>query len=192
MDDALYLNLLYKITEGGVHDESLDAFCVEHFFRSLIKDGKPSWDTYFLNMAKLIATRSIDPNTKCGCVIVDKKNRVLSVGYNGPLQGIDDSLVPLTRPAKYFALFHAEESAILFCKGEMEDGTAYITGRPCARCTRMLLQKGIARIICGGQMAKCIDEGDENASTMMLAATGVKLEFREQDGSIYFNREDAP
>ena len=192
MDDKTYQEVWGAYIKKPIKEEMLDALCVEHFFRSLTRDGKPSWDTYFLNMAKLAATRSIDPSTKCGCVIVDNQYRVLSLGYNGPIQGIDDSLVPLTRPSKYSWFGHAEEHAILFCKAETNGGTAYITGRPCARCTRMLLQKGIARIICGNQLAKCVDEDDAKASTTMLAAKNVPLAFREQHGSIYLDGKNHP
>ena len=39
--------------------------------------NRPKWDIYFLEMAKLASKRSPDSQTKCGCVIVDDKNRLL-------------------------------------------------------------------------------------------------------------------
>ena len=33
-------------------------------------DESLSWDAYFLEMARLVASKSRDPSTKCGCVIV--------------------------------------------------------------------------------------------------------------------------
>ena len=42
-----------------------------------------SWDEYFMGIAHLSAMRSKDPNTKVGACIVDKNNKILSVGYNG-------------------------------------------------------------------------------------------------------------
>jgi hypothetical protein len=43
----------------------------------------PSWNEYFIEIAKVTAKRSKDPSTQTGCVIVDKNNRPISFGYNG-------------------------------------------------------------------------------------------------------------
>ena len=42
-----------------------------------------TWDEYFMAIAKLSAMRSKDPSTQVGACIVDKNNRILSIGYNG-------------------------------------------------------------------------------------------------------------
>ena len=42
-----------------------------------------NWDDYFINIANEIATRSKDPSTQVGAVIVDEKHRPVSFGYNG-------------------------------------------------------------------------------------------------------------
>ena len=44
-----------------------------------------SRDQYFINIAHEVASRSKDPSTKVGCVIVDEKHRPISFGYNGYL-----------------------------------------------------------------------------------------------------------
>jgi dCMP deaminase len=36
------------------------------------------WDNYFINIADEVATRSKDPSTQVGAVIVDKKHRPVS------------------------------------------------------------------------------------------------------------------
>jgi dCMP deaminase len=41
------------------------------------------WDHYFINIADEVATRSKDPSTQVGAVIVDKNHRPVSFGYNG-------------------------------------------------------------------------------------------------------------
>ena len=46
------------------------------------KKPVPSWDEYFIEIAKVTAKRSKDPSTQTGCVIVDKNNRPISFGYN--------------------------------------------------------------------------------------------------------------
>lgn len=138
------------------------------FLNKFIEKGKPDWDTYFLWMAKLVSTRSIDPSTKHGCIIVDNFNRILSTGYNGPIKHVDDSHIPIERPDKYYYFAHSEENAIIFCQSSMYASKVYITGRPCARCTRMMIQKDVSKIIHGNVESKCINEDDLKASTIML------------------------
>lgn len=41
------------------------------------------WDEFFMGISKLAAARSKDPSTQVGACIVDKENRILSIGYNG-------------------------------------------------------------------------------------------------------------
>jgi dCMP deaminase len=55
--------------------------------------SRPDWDTYFMDMAYLVARRSIDKSTKVGCVITKNKS-VISTGYNSPPRGMIDSEVP--------------------------------------------------------------------------------------------------
>lgn len=135
------------------------------YFERLKSQPKPSWDKYFMRMAALASTRSIDPSSKCGCVITDQNNIILSVGYNGPVQGMDDSKIPLTRPEKYYYFAHAEENAILFCNNNISKSTAYVNSKPCSRCTRMMAQKGVKNIVYGNLKTKCCsDEIDTMAS----------------------------
>ena len=112
--------------------------------------SKPLYTDYFLTIAYLVAMRSIDPSTKCGAVLVSADKRILSTGYNGPLRGANDSKVPLTRPDKYPHMIHAEENCLLAYNGSFQDlegSTMYVTGKPCHKCLRMILQKGIHNIV---------------------------------------------
>ena len=43
---------------------------------------RPSWDEYFVNIAKLTSERSNCIKRKVGCILV-KDKRILSLGYNG-------------------------------------------------------------------------------------------------------------
>lgn len=132
---------------------------------------KPDWDSYYVAMAYLVSVRSIDPSSKCGCVIVSKENRVLTTGYNGPLRGSVDEEIPLTRPDRYFHFIHSEENALLAYGGSYQDiqgATAYLTGPPCHVCLRMMLQKGIARIVYGDQSIKCVNDEDRRNREIML------------------------
>lgn len=134
-------------------------------------ETRPSWDIYYLTIAFIVAQRSFDPSTKCGCVIVSRFNNILSTGYNGPLSRSNDDNVPLERPEKYYALLHAEENSLLAYNGshyDIQNATAYITTAPCHKCLRMLLQKGITRIVSGPQITKVVDQNDLNAQKLML------------------------
>jgi deoxycytidylate deaminase len=113
-------------------------------------DERPDWDEFYLALCFVLAQKSIDPSTVHGSLLVSKDKKILSAGYNGPLSGIEDSLVPLTRPDKYKHIIHSEENLLLSYNGNAEDligSTIYITGVPCHRCLRMLLQKGIRRFV---------------------------------------------
>jgi len=72
-----------------------------------------TWREYYLSLAFLISLRSFDPSSRCGCVIVDQNNRILSTGYNGPIKQSIDEHIPLTRPQRYHHMIHAEENALL-------------------------------------------------------------------------------
>jgi dCMP deaminase len=154
------LEKVYKVSEDT--DRVLESL------KNKAQSERPNWDLYFIAQCFLISNRSPD-STKNGAIIVDKDNRVLSQGYNGHISGIDDSLIPNTRPEKYPFRIHAEENAILFLNQPIFEGTKiYVTGRPCHKCTRMILQKGIRTIIYGPQESVCVDGEDVKASQKMI------------------------
>lgn len=130
--------------------------------------GRPDWDSYLLAIAVLIATRSHDPDTKHGAVVVDADHRILGLGYNGLPRGGDESRYPTSRPDKYPYMVHAELNAILNCAHHPEDGTIYVTGCPCTRCMLAIIQAGIARVIYGNQLSDSVG-ADEQAGIALLA-----------------------
>lgn len=132
------------------------------------------WDRYWINHAILAATKSKDPSTQVGCVIVSQDNQLLSTGYNGFARGIadtednyynvysywdqDERMPPKQpfdrwqRPQKYSWCEHSERNACYNAAryGIMLKGSkAYMNWepRPCADCTRALIQSGIVEII---------------------------------------------
>ena len=56
-----------------------------------------SWDEYFMGIAILSAQRSKDPNSQVGACIVNKNNKILSMGYNGFPIGCQDDEMPWER-----------------------------------------------------------------------------------------------
>ena len=107
-----------------------------------------NWDKRFLDLAEHVAGWSKDPSTQVGCVIVNDKRVVVGLGYNGFPRGVEDTPERLNdRPTKYLMVQHAEVNAILNGSGATQGATAYVTHAPCANCTGVLIQAGIARIV---------------------------------------------
>ena len=106
------------------------------------------WDEYFMSIAETVATRSKDTSTKVGCVIVDKNKRVVSLGYNGLVQGADESKMTLSeRPMKYYFAIHAEMNAVLFAHQELTGCTMYNPIATCENCLKYCLQAGVKRFV---------------------------------------------
>lgn len=136
-----------------------------------------SWDEYFIRMAELVASRSKDPSTKVGCVVVSYDNTVLSTGYNGLPRGVLDLPERMERPVKYLWTAHAEENAVAQAarNGISLDGaTAYVTHSPCCRCARALIQAGILHIVVApGQTSMPQEEFD--VAAQMFAEVGIEV-----------------
>jgi dCMP deaminase len=112
-----------------------------------IAHSRPSWTDYFLGLAKVISQRSHDSQTQHGCVITDKNNRILGVGYNGFARGLNDDTLPNTRPEKYPWMIHAERNALSNCVVRPDNGIAYVTGQCCNDCIMALWQEGVSSVI---------------------------------------------
>lgn len=135
------------------------------------------WRDRFLGLAAHVATWSKDPSTRVGAVIADGRQRVVSVGFNGPPRGTDDSTVS-DRDRKLLRTLHAEENAILFAQRDLAGCTIYVTHPPCAHCAALIVQAGIGRVVHAvaaqafeGRWADQLDE-----ARAMLAEAGVILE----------------
>lgn len=139
---------------------------------------RPTWDEYYLQGAEWVSSRSPDLETKHGCIIVDDSHRVVSLGYNGPVSGVDHAEVPTKRPDKYQWMIHAEDNAVSFAKQNLAGCTAYITGFPCVQCTRRMLQAGISRIVCGHRNSSSISIEERETCEKMASLVGVKIEIR--------------
>jgi dCMP deaminase len=109
------------------------------------------WDRRFLALAREISTWSKDPNTKVGAVIVSSDRRIVSVGYNGLSQYIEDSLDILNnRELKLQVVLHAEENAVLNCldRNSLWGSTIYTYPMPpCAHCSSVLIQAGVMGLV---------------------------------------------
>ena len=111
-------------------------------------DKQREWDEYFMQIAEAVAIKSKDPSSKMGCVIVDAKKRVVSLGYNGMLQGADESKMTLSeRPMKYYFAIHSEMNALIFAHQDLTGCTLYNKVATCENCLKYCLQAGIKRFV---------------------------------------------
>lgn len=138
-----------------------------------------NWDEYFMGIALLSSYRSKDPNTQVGACIVNDKNRIMSVGYNGFPYGCDDDEFPWERcgdayDTKYPYVCHAELNAILNNRGaNLEGAKIYVALFPCNECAKAIIQSGIKEVVYLSD--KYADTMATRASKRMFNAAGVKL-----------------
>lgn len=137
-----------------------------------------SWNDYFMGLAHLSALRSKDPNTQVGACIVDKDNKVVSIGYNGMPTGCKDEDYPWQREGgfldtKYAFVVHAELNAILNASRSVNDCSIYVSLFPCNECAKAIIQSGIKKIVYESDK---YDGTDGNlASKKMLRDAGIEL-----------------
>lgn len=105
-------------------------------------DRHHRWNQYFMQLAVTAASKSKDPSSQVGAVIVDPQRRVVSIGFNGPPRGTDDSALA-DRERKLLRVLHAEANAILFAQRSLQGHSIYVTHHPCASCAAMIVQAGI-------------------------------------------------
>lgn len=106
-----------------------------------------SRDDYYMGLAFWIASKSKDPNTQVGSVIVGADNSPVSTGYNGPPAAVPDELVNWSRPFKYDLVRHSESNAIRYAKTSLVGATLYVTAPPCKKCMLEIVSERISRVI---------------------------------------------
>ena len=106
------------------------------------------WCGRFMELAEHVAQWSKDPSTKVGCVIVDKQNRVVSLGFNGFPRGVrDHDLRYMDKETKYLFVAHAERNALDNALLSVEGCTLYSPLLPCNECAKSIIQKGIKKVV---------------------------------------------
>lgn len=117
-----------------------------------------SWDETFMNLALLVAQRTACRYHIVGAVFVDERNRIISMGYNGPSEGdyhcnevgcakVDGN--PVTKKLERCRGVHAEINGIINAKdsSRLMGGTVYSTVLPCYDCMKALNNVGIKQIV---------------------------------------------
>lgn len=129
-------------------------------------ESRPSWDNYFLEIARAVALRADCSRRRIGALVVDQNHRIVSTGYNGPPAGDRGCLTANACPRGRSTVpagssydtgegaciaIHAEQNALLYAgqKG-CKDNTLYITDRPCDGCWRFIRASGVSRTVWPG------------------------------------------
>jgi dCMP deaminase len=120
---------------------------------------RPSWDEYFMNIAKVVAMRSNCMKRKVAAIIV-KDKRVISTGYNGTPRGARNcneggcsrcnSMAESGTALDECLCCHGEENAITqaaYHGTSLKGSTLYTTLAPCLQCTKMIINSGIVEVV---------------------------------------------
>ncbi len=129
---------------------------------------RPDWNTYFIEIAKVVSTRSTCLRRQYGAVIV-KDKVIIGTGYNGSPRGYANCLdtakctrkelnIPSGERYELCEAVHAEQNAIINSPPErMKDATIYVAGfeedrsfadgKPCLLCARMIKNAQIKDVV---------------------------------------------
>ncbi len=131
--------------------------------------------------AYLIASKSKDPRTQIGAVIV-QNNEIVSSGYNGfPRKVVDSADRYSDRDFKNAIVRHAEENA---CFNACRSGrgilntTLYTQGFPCHRCLGAIVQCGLKEVVIHsqfGQLENAFWSKNFHYSKLQLEESGIFL-----------------
>lgn len=159
------------------------------------KHVRPSWDEYFMNIAKQVGTRGTCDRGRVGCVIV-KDKKIISTGYVGSPAGVRhcDEVGHEMHTVDYgngdvhrhcVRTAHAETNAIVQAARfgiSTEGGTLYCMMVPCYTCAKNIINAGIKRIVCekdyhGGKRSK---EIFTEAKVELVLLSGDLMQYADQ------------
>ena len=127
--------------------------------RLLTTTQRPGWDQYFMDIARVVASRSNCMKRKVAAVIVLDK-RIISTGYNGTPRGTKNcneggcprcnNLATSGTGLDECLCSHGEENAIVqasYHGVSLKDATIYSTFAPCLMCAKMIINSGIREVV---------------------------------------------
>lgn len=149
------------------------------------KSKRPTWDEYFMAMAKVARTRSTCIRLKVGAVIV-KDKRVIATGYSDTPQSVpncgeggcercdkrEKGIYQANEQKDKCICVHAEQNVLLqsaYHGVSTKDSTIYSTVTPCNNCAKMLINAGVTRVVISEDYSD--DEG-----VKLLRVAGVTVE----------------
>jgi dCMP deaminase len=149
---------------------------------------RPSWDQYFMDITRLVATRSTCLRRQVGAILVKERN-ILATGYNGVPSGISHCgatgclrerlRVPSGERHELCRGLHAEQNAIIQAARHginIDGATLYCTTMPCIICTKMIINAGIRAIVYGEGYA-------DDLAREMITESGIgTMHFTDNSG----------
>jgi len=114
---------------------------------------RTDWDSYFMEIAKVVASRATCDRKLVGAVLV-RDRIILSTGYNGSIRGMPhcDEVGHMMENGHCVATIHAEANAVLQAARNgvrIEGADLYTTASPCWPCFKMVANAGVKRIVYG-------------------------------------------
>ena len=116
-------------------------------------DRRASWDEYFMNIARMVATRATCDRKHVGAVLV-RDRTLLSTGYNGSIRGLGHCSEDghMMEEGHCVRTVHAEANAIIQAAKNgvaIEGSDIYTTASPCWPCFKLIANSGVKRIVFG-------------------------------------------
>lgn len=126
---------------------------------------RKDWDTYFMDIAYMVSTRSLCSRRHVGAVLVQGK-KLLGTAYNGAPMGVPDCSEAgcmiaeqyevewvdgeeqMVKKERCIRTIHAEQNLLLFTdRADREGSSVYVTDQPCWTCANMLANSGVKEIV---------------------------------------------
>ncbi|MCP4713787.1 MAG: dCMP deaminase family protein [Deltaproteobacteria bacterium] len=153
------------------------------------QEHRPEWTEYFMDIARLVSRRATCTRRKVGAVLV-KDTRLLASGYNGAPAGLEHCAargclrrklnVPSGQRHELCRGLHAEQNAIIqaaYHGISIAGATLYCTTQPCSICMKMLINAGIARIVC--------EEGyPDELTDSFMHESDIVIEYINREGEV--------
>lgn len=128
---------------------------------------RPTWDEYFMGIARSVSVRADCSRRQVGAIVVQPRqgNRpphITGTGYNGSAPGGPSCLAGACPRAKSSVepgssydsgpgsciAVHAEANAIIDAgRGGCSGATIYVTAEPCTGCRRLIDASGIVKVM---------------------------------------------
>lgn len=115
-----------------------------------MSNNRVSWEKYFMNIAREVATRSTCDRKHIGAVVARDKT-ILSTGYNGSIRGLPhcDDVGHEMVDGHCIRTTHAEANAIAQAAKNgvrVDEAEIFVTASPCYTCFKLIANSGIKTI----------------------------------------------
>jgi dCMP deaminase len=146
---------------------------------------RPDWEDYFMEIARVVSTRSSCLRRQVGAVLV-KNRQILATGYNGVPRGLrhceergclrEELGVPSGERHELCRGLHAEQNAIIqaaYHGVAIRGAEVFCTHQPCVVCAKMLVNAEVEAVYFKGAYPDPLAmEVFEEAGTRLVRVEG--------------------